>query len=91
MRFTHLVVTLLVVTSVAVPRSVAHVPPNRGKAETGWSSLPPDARRAMLAALEEDDPGWIQQAELSASDGAPGSQFGISVAVDGSTVRLRRV
>ncbi len=86
MRFSHLVATLLVLTSAAIPQSVAHVPASKGKPETGWSSLRPDARRAILAALEEDGPGWIQQAELTASDGAPGDYFGISVAVDGSTV-----
>jgi nucleoside-specific outer membrane channel protein Tsx len=85
MRFWHLVATLLVLTSVAIPQSVAHVPASKGKPETGWSSLRPDAPRAILAALEEDGPGWSQQAELSASGGAAGSNFGISVAVDGST------
>ena len=29
---------------------------------------------------------WSQQAKLAASDGAPGTQFGISVAIDGSIV-----
>jgi nucleoside-specific outer membrane channel protein Tsx len=85
MRFSHLVATLLVLTSVAIAQSVAHAPASKGKPETSWSSLPPDARRTILAALEKDDAGWSQQAELSGSDGSPGSGFGISVAVDGGT------
>jgi len=85
MRFWHLVATLLVLTSVAIPQSVAHVRASKGNPEAGWSSLRHDARRAIRAALEADNPAWIQQAELSASDGSPGSEFGISVAVDGGT------
>jgi nucleoside-specific outer membrane channel protein Tsx len=85
MRFSPLLAILLVLTSVAVAQPVGHVPPSKGKPAAGWSSLPPDARRAIRAALEENAPGWTQQAELTASDGAAGSNFGISVAVDGST------
>jgi nucleoside-specific outer membrane channel protein Tsx len=39
-----------------------------------------------LAALREDDPAWMQEAELTASDGTAGDGFGASVAVDGSTI-----
>ncbi|MGO8797337.1 MAG: choice-of-anchor D domain-containing protein [Candidatus Sulfotelmatobacter sp.] len=86
MRFSHLGAALLVLTSVAISQSVAHPPASNGKPETGWSSLRPDARRAILRALEEDDPGWIQQAELAASDGDAGDGFGYSVAASGNTV-----
>jgi nucleoside-specific outer membrane channel protein Tsx len=50
-----------------------------------WSSVPPDAQHAILAALGEGDP-WTQQAELTASDGRAQDGFGFSVAVSGSTV-----
>lgn len=82
MRFVLLLAILLDLASIAVAQPVAHVPPNTGNPKTNWSSLPPDAQRAIMAALEKDDPGWTQQAELTAS-GA--NNFGISVAVDGST------
>ena len=57
-----------------------------GKAAPGWSSLPPDAQRAILAKLEEDNPVWTQQAELTASDGKAEDGFGAAVAVSGGTV-----
>jgi hypothetical protein len=84
MRFLYLLAILLVLTSIAVAQSVRHVSSNKGKPAMNWSSLPPDAQHAILAALEEGDP-WTQEAELTASGGAAGSGFGISVAVDGST------
>lgn len=86
MRFSHLLATLLILTSGAVSQSVAHVPPSKEKSATGWSSLPPDAQRAIRTALEQDNPGWTQQAELTASDGETRDGFGFSVAISGSTV-----
>jgi nucleoside-specific outer membrane channel protein Tsx len=55
------------------------------KSASGLSSLSPDAQCAILAALERNGSGWIQQAELTASDGAVDDGFGSSVAVSGST------
>ena len=57
-----------------------------GKSASGWSSLPPDAQRAIQAALEEDNAGWIQQGELTASDGSTNDTFSQSVALSGSTL-----
>ena len=85
MRFVYLLAIVLDLASIAVAQTVGHVPGSKGNPETNWSSLSPSAQRAVVAALEQDDPGWAQQAELTASDGAAGSGFGISVAVDGST------
>ena len=90
MRFSHLLAASLLFIFAAVSQPVAQVSSRTGKPSPqesvgGWSSLPTDAQRAIRAALEAEDPGWIQQAELTASDGAAGSGFGISVAVDGST------
>ena len=56
--------------------------PPAGRSATGWSSLPPEAQRAIRSALEKDDSGWAQQAELTASDGKMNDEFGYSVAVD---------
>ena len=86
MRFSHVLAPLLVLTSVAVAQLVVHVPPSKGKPATGLSSLPPDAQRAILSALEEDAPGSAQQAERTASDGEAGDEFGYSISVDGGTV-----
>jgi nucleoside-specific outer membrane channel protein Tsx len=86
MRFVYLLAILLVLTSIAVAQPVGHVPPSKGNHPANWLSLPPDAQRAILAALEEDDPGWTQQAELTASDGQAQDGFGGSVAVSGSTI-----
>ena len=84
MRFLYLLAIVLALTSIAVAQSVRHVSSNEGKPAMNWLSLPTDAQHAILAVLEEGDP-WTQQAELTAADGAAGSGFGISVAVDGST------
>jgi hypothetical protein len=86
MRFVHLVAIFLVLTFVAVAQPIAHVPPSEGSPATNWSSLPPDAQRAIVAALEQDDPGWTQQAELTASDGQGEDGLGYSVAVSGSAI-----
>ncbi|MGA2004482.1 MAG: FG-GAP repeat protein [Terriglobales bacterium] len=90
MRFSHLLAILLLLVLVAVAQSVGQVSPLREESSvrqsaTGWSSLPPDAQRAIRAVLEEDDTGWTQQAELTASDGVAADDFGMSVAMDGST------
>ncbi len=90
MRFWHLLAILSFVVLVAVAQSIGQVSPIRGESSviqsaTGWSSLPPEAQRAIWAALEEDGTGWIQQAELMAPDGAANDHFGLVVAVSGST------
>ena len=89
MRFSQLLATLSLVVLVAVAQSLGQVSPIKGggsvsPSATGWSSLPPDAQRAIGAALEEDA-GWTQQAALMASDGAANDHFGWVVAVSGST------
>jgi hypothetical protein len=83
-KLVALVVAALVFLVATTGPTQAQTVPNRSA--TGSSSLPPDARRAIQAALEQDDPGWIQQAELAASDGKAYDGFGTSVAVSGSTV-----
>ena len=89
MRFSQLLATLSFVFLVAVAQSIGQVSSIKGESfvnqsATGWSSLPPDAQRAIRAALEEDA-GWTQQAALMASDGAANDHFGWVVAVSGST------
>jgi len=56
------------------------------KSATTWSNLPPEAQRSIGAALGEDKSGWIQQAELTALDGAADDSLGQSVALSGSTL-----
>jgi hypothetical protein len=56
------------------------------KPVTGWSSLPPDAQSAILTALAQDDPVWLQQAELTPSDAQGGEFFGLAAAVSGKTI-----
>jgi FG-GAP repeat/Abnormal spindle-like microcephaly-assoc'd, ASPM-SPD-2-Hydin len=86
MRFSHLLAIISVLTSLALAQPVAHVSLSKEKSASGWSNLPPDAQHAIRAALEGDDPVWIQQAELTASDGAAYGQFGTSVAISGNTL-----
>jgi hypothetical protein len=83
-KLVALVVVALVFNVATSRPTQAQTVPNRSA--TGWSSLPPDARRTILAALEKDDTSWTQQAELIASDGEAGDSFGNSVAVSGGTV-----
>jgi len=52
-----------------------------GKSSTALSSMPRSAQGPISAVV---DP-WIQQAELTASDGAYGNDFGDSVAISGNT------
>jgi hypothetical protein len=91
MRFSHLLAASLLFIFAAVSQPVAQVTsrtgnPSRQESVSGWSSLPTDARRAIRAALEAEDPGWIQQAELTASDGANGDYFGMAAAVSSNTI-----
>jgi hypothetical protein len=77
------IVALVFLVATTGPTQAQTVP---NRSATGWSSLPPEARRTILAALEKDDAGLTQQAELTASDGAASDGLGRSVAVDGSTI-----
>ena len=86
MRFSHLLATLLVLTSVAVAQLAVDVPPRKGNPATIWSSLPADAQHAILATLQENGSGWTQQAQVTASDGKAHDAFGGSVAVSGRTI-----
>jgi len=55
------------------------------KSPTKLSDLPPDAQQAISAALARNS-ATIQHFTLTASDGANGDGFGVSVAIDGNTV-----
>ncbi len=55
------------------------------KSPTKLSDLPPDAQRAISAALARELPG-VPHFTLTASDGANGDSFGVSAAIDGNTV-----
>ncbi|HTA22162.1 MAG TPA: hypothetical protein VK763_01415 [Terriglobales bacterium] len=55
------------------------------KSPTKLSDLPPEAQRAISAALARKSAG-IQNFTLTASNGAIGDVFGLSVAIDGNTV-----
>jgi len=80
-KLVALVAALVSLVATSGPTQAQTVP---NRSATGWSSLPPDARGAILAALEGEDP-WIQQAELIASNGKTADGFGFSAAVSGST------
>jgi hypothetical protein len=55
------------------------------KSPTKLSDLPAEAQQAISAALARKA-GGIQDFTLTASDGANGDAFGVSVAIDGNTV-----
>jgi nucleoside-specific outer membrane channel protein Tsx len=91
MRFSYLVAVVLLLVAVAVAQTISQVSPITGKGSfsrsaIGLSSLPPDAQRAILSELEKDKATWMQQAELTSSDGAANDDFGESVAISGSTI-----
>ena len=82
----------LLLLTVFLPLLLAGLQPAHGqyvekaKSAPDWSSLPREARRAIVAAMTKDSVSWTQQAELTASDGGAGDSLGGSVAVDGNTV-----
>jgi hypothetical protein len=55
------------------------------KSPTKLSDLPPDAQRAISAALARNSVE-VEDFTLTASDGVDGDDFGASVAIDGNTV-----
>lgn len=59
---------------------------SREKSGTRWSSLPPDAQRAIQDVLTPVNADWTQQAELAASDAGAYDFFSGSLAFNGSTI-----
>jgi hypothetical protein len=86
MRLVYLLATLLVLASIAVAQSPRLAPASKENSRSKWSSLSPDAQRAIEAVLVADDPSWSQQAELTASDGLAQDGFGCSIAISGNTI-----
>jgi len=59
---------------------------SREKSGTRWSSLPPNAQRAVQDVLRPVNADWTQQAELAASDAGAYDFFSGSLAFNGSTI-----
>src|ERR1700749_913061 len=66
--------------SVAISGSTAVVGAPAKLSSTGFGN------QGAVYVFTRSGSAWVQQAELAAADGAPGDQFGYSVAIWGSTV-----